>query len=104
MAENSTPEEHPVRQAPPQAFWATARDWWAGATTDSGSVKRNLAMLAGVTAAVLLCIWSVGGVLAIIVGSVHVWSLAGAGAGVSVASATATVWNRKRRRRRLPKS
>jgi hypothetical protein len=57
-------------------------------------------MLGGVTLAAMLCIWSLGGVLAIIVGSVHVWSMAGAGAGV--ASVLAALGIRLHRKRRGP--
>jgi membrane protein implicated in regulation of membrane protease activity len=55
-------------------------------------------MLGGVTLAAILCIWSLGGVLAIIVGSVHLWSMAGVGAGV--ASVLAALGIRRHRRRR----
>jgi|ERR1700761_2105346 hypothetical protein len=79
-------------------FWPTAKAWWDDATRDSGSVKRNLAMLSGVTLAAMLCIWSIGGAMALIVGSVHAWSLAGAGVGVaSVLAGVGTRLHRKRR-------
>ena len=52
----------------------------------------------GVTLAAMLCIWSVGGVLAIVVGSVHVWSMAGVSAGAaSVLTALGVRLHRKRR-------
>jgi heme A synthase len=76
----------------------TAQAWWERATRDSASVKRNLAVLGGVTLAAILCIWSLGGVLAIIVGSVHVWSMADVGAGV--ASVLAELGIRRHRKRR----
>ena len=84
----------------PGGFWVTAKAWWEGATRDSASVKRNLAMLGGVTLAAILCIWSLGGVLAIILGSVHVWSMAGTGAGV--ASLLAALGIRQHRKQRGP--
>lgn len=50
------------------------------------------------TLATILCIWSVGGALTIVVGSVHVWSMAGAGAGLaSVLAALGIRLHRKRR-------
>jgi hypothetical protein len=55
-------------------------------------------VLGGVTLAAILCIWSLGGVLAIIVGSVHVWSMADVGAGV--ASVLAELGIRRHRKRR----
>jgi hypothetical protein len=39
--------------SPPEGFWVAAKDWWRDAVTDSGSVKRNLAMLFGVTLAAI---------------------------------------------------
>ena len=61
-------------------------------------MKRNLAMLGGITLAAMLFIGSLGGVLAIIVGSVRVWSMAGAGAGAaSVLTALGIRLHRKRR-------
>ena len=100
MAEQLKSTENPDQGLAPGGFWVTANAWWDGATRDSASVKRNLAMLGGVTLAAMLCIWSLGGVLAIIVGSVHVWSMAGAGAGV--ASVLAALGIRLHRRRRGP--
>ena|ERR1700722_8053773 len=100
MAEQLKSTENPGEGPAPGGFWVTAKAWWDGATRDSASVKRNLAMLGGVTLAAMLCIWSLGGVLAIIVGSVHVWSMAGAGAGA--ASVLAALGIRLHRKRRAP--
>jgi hypothetical protein len=83
--------------SPPDGFWVTAKSWWDGATRDSGSVKRNLAMLFGVTLAAMLCIWSVGGAIALIIGSVHVWSLAGTGVGAASVLMTAGIRLRRKR-------
>ena len=100
MADQLKPKENPGGGPASGGFWVTAKAWWDGATRDSVSVKRNLAMLGGVTLAAMLCIWSLGGALAIIVGSVHVWSMAGAGAGV--ASVLAALGIRLHRKRRDP--
>jgi hypothetical protein len=97
MAEELESTENSGGGPAPESFWVTARAWWDVATRDSGSVKRNLAMLGGVTVAVILCIWSLGGAIALIVGSVHVWSLAGTGVGAaSVLSVAGIQWRRKR--------
>jgi hypothetical protein len=85
---------------PPRGFWVVALAWWRLAVKDSSSVKRNLAMLFGVTLAVMLCIGSVGGAVALIIGSVHAWSVAGTG--VSVASVLTAVGLQRRRKRRKP--
>jgi hypothetical protein len=85
------------RDSPPVSFWLTAKAWWGDAVRDAGSVRRNWAMLLGVTLAFVLCIWSVGGAVALIVGSVHVAALASAGVGV--ASALTAVGVRMHRRR-----
>lgn len=98
MAEKIRSTKNPGGGSSPGGFWVTAQAWWERATRDSASVKRNLAMLGGVTLAAILCIWSLGGVLAIIVGSVHLWSMAGVGAGV--ASVLAALGIRRHRRRR----
>ena len=58
MAEQLKSTENPGGGPAPGGFWVTAKAWWDGATTDSASVKRNLAMLGGVTLAAMLCIWS----------------------------------------------
>lgn len=86
-----------VGSSPPEGFWVIAKSWWDGATMDSGSVKLNLAMLFGVTLAAMLCIWSVGGAIALIIGSVHVWSLAGTGVGVASALMAAGIQLRRKR-------
>jgi hypothetical protein len=67
---NLSPRKLLVEAPPPAGFWVTAKAW------------------------------SLGGVLAIIVGSVHVWSMAGAGAGV--ASVLAALGIRLHRKRRGP--
>jgi hypothetical protein len=85
---------------PPGGFWVVALAWWRIAVKDSGSVKRNLAMLFGVTLAVMLCIGSVGGAAALIIGSVRAWSVAGTGAGV--ATVLTAVGLQRRRKRRKP--
>jgi hypothetical protein len=87
-----------VSGPPPDGFWVVAKAWWSDAVTDSNSVKRNLAMLFGVTLAAMLCIGSMGGAIALVIGSVHVWSLAGTG--VSVATVLAAVGVRRRKRRK----
>ena len=60
-------------------FWKR----WDSATRDSGSVKRNLAVLFGVTLAAMLCIGAVGGAVALVLGSVHAWPVAGTGVGLA---------------------
>lgn len=103
MVDRSNPAEDSNQGPPPGSLLLTAKAWWDSATRDSGSVKRNLAMLGGVTLAAVVCIWSVGGAIALIVGSVHVWSLTGAGVGAgSVLAVAVTRLHRRRRRPGAP--
>lgn len=103
MVDRSNSAADSSRDPPQGGFWVTAGAWWDSATRDSGSVKRNLAMLGGVTLAAVVCIWSVGGAIALIVGSVHVWSLTGAGVGAgSVLTVAVTRLHRRRRRPDAP--
>jgi hypothetical protein len=54
-------------------------------------------MLFSVTLAGMLCIWSVGGAIALIIGNVHVWSLTGTGVGVASVLMTAGIQRRRKR-------
>ena len=77
----------------PGGFW----ERWDRATKDSGSVKRNLAMLFGVMLALVLCIGAVGGAAALILGSVHAWPVAGTGIGLASVLTVASVQLRRKR-------